>query len=89
MKVGRILVLIVVALFFLILFGDRGLVGFRESRDKLEVLQAENSRIAQENERLRDEIFLLRNDLDYIEAVARRELGMIGEGETVYRFRER
>lgn len=88
MKVGRVLVLIVVALLFLILFGDRGLVGFRESRDTLEALQAENSRIVEENERLRDEIILLRNDLDYIEQVARRELGMIGEGETVYRFRE-
>ena len=89
MKIGRLFVVAILAMTFLIIFGDRGLVGFRESKEKLDSLKAENSLVADENDRLRGEILLLRSNMEYIETVARRELGMIREGETVYRFKER
>jgi len=89
MKIGRLIILVVMAILLIILFGDGGLVEFRESRETLQSLRMENRRLVAENELLREEILLLRNDLEYLEELARRELGMIREGETVYRFHER
>ncbi len=43
--------------------------------------------IARENQALMDEIQRLRSDGRYIEAVARRELGLVGERDLVYRFK--
>ncbi len=89
MKIGRLIILVVMAILLIILFGDGGLVEFRESRETLQSLRMENRRLVAENELLREEILLLRNDLEYLEELARRELGMIREDETVYRFHER
>lgn len=72
----------------LIIFGDRGLVDYLEIKEKSARLKAENSLIAYENERLRERIVLLGDNREYLEMVARKELGMIREGEIVYRFRE-
>ena len=44
-------------------------------------------KITRENQGLMDEIQRLRSDGRYIEAVARRELGLVGEGDLVYRFK--
>ncbi len=88
MKTGRLFTVVFLVLVCLIVFSDKGFVGFRESGRKLESLQIENKRIDRENERLRKEILLLRSDFDYIEMIARRELGMIRDDEIVYRFRE-
>jgi cell division protein FtsB len=43
--------------------------------------------ITRDNQVLMDEIQRLRSDGRYIEAVARRELGLVGEGDLVYRFK--
>ncbi|HET58661.1 MAG TPA: septum formation initiator family protein [Deltaproteobacteria bacterium] len=88
MTTGRLFTVVFLVLVCLIVFSDKGFVGFRESGRKLESLQIENKRIDRENERLRKEILLLRSDFDYIEMIARRELGMIRDDEIVYRFRE-
>jgi cell division protein FtsB len=39
-----------------------------------------------ENNELKNKILLLRNDLTYMEAVARKELGMVKKGDIVYRL---
>jgi hypothetical protein len=44
--------------------------------------------IARDNQTLIDEIQRLRSDGRYIEAVARRELGLVGEGDLVFRFKD-
>lgn len=88
MKTGRLFAVVFLALVCLIVFSDKGFVGYRESGRTLESLQIENERISRENERLREEILLLRSDFDYIEMIARRELGMLRNDEIVYRFRE-
>ena len=38
------------------------------------------------NRALKQEINLLKTDRNYIEALARKELGMVGDGEVVYQF---
>ena len=52
-----------------------------QRRDELttEIVQTESV-----NDELKAQIELLQTDMDYIEGVARRELGLIREGETVY-----
>ncbi|MCK9274438.1 MAG: septum formation initiator family protein [Syntrophales bacterium] len=70
----------------LIAFGDKGLVDYYEVKARLASLKKVNSSILEENQILKNKILLLRNDLSYIEMIARKELGMIKEGEIVYRF---
>jgi len=43
--------------------------------------------ISRDNQALMDEIQRLKSDDRYIEAVARRELGLVGERDLVYRFK--
>jgi cell division protein FtsB len=42
--------------------------------------------IAAESDELKKKIILLRDDLTYIESVARNELGMVKKGDVVYRL---
>jgi cell division protein FtsB len=62
---------------------------------RLKALERENDRledrIAQietENDELRDEIERMDNDLEVIERLARTDLGLIKDGDEVYRFME-
>lgn len=70
----------------LIAFGNNGLVDNYILNAKLSILKDDNSRIIAENQALRAEILLLRGDLQYIEKIARDELGMVRKGDIVYRF---
>lgn len=88
MKIGRYFVAALLAMVVLIVFGDRGLLDYTEIKEKLSLLETENSRISSENEQLRERIVLLRSNQDYLELIARRDLGMVREGEIIYRFRE-
>ncbi|MCK9230096.1 MAG: septum formation initiator family protein [Syntrophales bacterium] len=88
MKIGRYFVAGFFAMVLLILFSDRGLVEYFEIKEKLSLLETETGRISAENEQLRERIVLLRSDRDYLELIARRDLGMVREGEIIYRFRE-
>ena len=46
----------------------------------------ENKYLIERNELLEDEIHLLENNDSYIQLIARKKLGMIKEGEIVYKF---
>jgi cell division protein FtsB len=70
----------------LIIFGDKGLMDYNILKGKLNTLREFNQNIVSENRLLEKEILLLRKDLRYIEAVARKELGMVKKGDVVYRF---
>jgi cell division protein FtsB len=86
MKVGKYLVGFVVFMGILITFGNRGLVDSYTMKERLEALKAASREIAEQNRQLKKTIILLRNDLTYVEMVARNELGMVNEGDLVYRF---
>ena len=55
---------------------------------RLEELHADNLVTEDENKELKRKILLLRNDLTYIEAIARSEMGMVKKGDVVYRLAE-
>ena len=86
MRIGRFLFVIFVAMVLLIIFGDRGLMDYRAVREKHATLEEANERLAVENDELKREIGLLKGDARSIEAVARRELGMVKPGDRVYQF---
>jgi cell division protein FtsB len=53
---------------------------------RLVQLKTQNNEITIENNDLKKKIILLRNDLLYIESLARNELGMVKKGDMVYRL---
>jgi cell division protein FtsB len=68
----------------LTIFDQRGFIHMVRLREELEELENYNAKFISENEKLRQEIDLLKNDLRYLEEVARSELGLVKEGELVY-----
>jgi cell division protein FtsB len=66
------------------LVGERGLLAMMRARQEYEGLAATIVNLRGENARLRDEARRLREDPAAIEEVARRELGLIRPGETVF-----
>jgi cell division protein FtsB len=83
---GRYLLLIILFVGFFIIFGNRGLLDNQRLKEKLSGLRAENSRFEAVNSSLKREVVLMREDLRYIESVARNELGMVKRGDFIYRF---
>jgi len=71
-----------------ILFGSRGVLDNYRLNQKLLDLKKGNEEIVAKNDTLKKEILLLRNDLRYIEKVARDELGMVRQNDRVYRHVE-
>jgi cell division protein FtsB len=88
MKVGRYLIVFVLLMGTIITFGNRGLVDNYLMRERLAVIRKSNQEISLNNLESKKKIILLRNDLPYIEMVARNELGMIKKGDLVYRSAE-
>lgn len=70
----------------LITFGNRGVIDNYLMSKRLAELKAQNRQIAMENNELKKKITLLRNDINYIEMIARNELGMVKKGDIVYRW---
>jgi cell division protein FtsB len=58
----------------------------RRISSQLEILEAKNRQLQAENETLRRQIRAIRNDPDYIENLARNDLGLIGPDEVVFQF---
>ena len=85
-KFFRYLALVLLIIFLVSLIRDIffGQFSFQEN-EKLETLidkkEDELIRISEENETLKDEIKLLKNNDEYVEHVARENLGLIKEGE--------
>ena len=85
MKLGRYLIVFVFLMGALITFGDRGLTDNYRLKGKLLALKKINHEITLENIALKKNILLLRDDLPYIEMIARSGLGMVKKGDMVYR----
>ena len=89
MKKKRLLLLIL--LFLLILggftfFGEKGIVHLLRLQKEVARIRERNVKLEEENEKLKEEVRRLRSDKRYIEEIARRELGMVKEGEILYQF---
>ena len=86
MKVGRYLIVFIFVMSMLIIFGKRGLVDNYAMKERLMALKKANQDISLENKELSKKVTLLRGDLQYMEMLARNELGMVRKGDLVYRY---
>jgi len=66
--------------------GDFGLYQMWHQGREKKALQREIEALRRENAELEARILRLKNDLDYIEKLAREEYGMVKKGETLYRI---
>jgi cell division protein FtsB len=76
-------ILFIMALLFFIVFSERGLADFNVMRKERDRISDQNRQIVQDNLDLGVEIDRLQNDPNYIESVARKDFGMIGQDEIV------
>jgi len=86
MKIGRYLVAFLFLMTLLITFGNRGIVDNYLMGKRLSQLKVANSNLEAQNKELGSKILLLRSDPAYIESIARSELGMVKQGDVVYRL---
>ncbi len=85
MGLGKYLVIFLAGMAMLIAFGNNGLVDNYILYEKLSILREGNAKISAENQALKTEILLLRGDPQYVEKIARDELGMVRKGDVVYK----
>ena len=72
-----------------VVFGTNGLLELKHRRaTQAELLQA-NDALTQANVRLSRTIERLRHDPEFVEALARRELGMIRSDELIFQFQSK
>lgn len=82
---GMVIVIFIVSW---LAFGDRGFVYlYRMDQERQEYLERIKN-LEATNQELRDEINRLQYDKEYIEATARKELGLLKENEVIYKFTE-
>jgi len=74
--------------FLLTIFGEKGLLTLRTMKAERDVIALQVRQLETDNGALREEIKRLKTDRKYIASIARRELGMIGKNEVIYRFKE-
>ena len=78
-----VVIVLLISLLLFIMFSDSGLADLFKLRSEKDRLLQENARLKRENLTLYRTIERLKNDPEYIESIARKELGMIQEGEVI------
>ncbi|OGP55642.1 MAG: hypothetical protein A2162_07910 [Deltaproteobacteria bacterium RBG_13_52_11b] len=89
MRKKRILLFIVGFLLILGLvtfFGEKGILHMLHLQKELVKIQEANRQIEMENQKLKEEVRRLKVEKRVIEEIARKELGMVKEGEVIYQF---
>ena len=79
--------LVIFSLLLFIIFGDNGLVDLNLLKRERHLLIEKNAKISMDNLSLYREIDRLEHDTGYIEDVVRRELGLISEGEVIFKLK--
>ncbi|HPA14388.1 MAG TPA: septum formation initiator family protein [Desulfobacterales bacterium] len=83
-----VLSFLIPALFLLLLqiiYGDKGLVDLNHLKKENDCMAEKNEEIHRQNLSLYREIERLEHDPEFIESVARYELGMIGKDELIFK----
>ncbi len=89
MKKRRVLLFVFVFLLILgifTFFGEKGIFSLLRIQKEVARIKEKNVKLEEENQRLREEVKRLQTDKRYIEEIARKELGMVKEGEIIYQF---
>jgi cell division protein FtsB len=84
--------LLIVALALLLIlglvtfFGENGILHLLRLKKEMGRIKEANLQLEKENEGLKEEVRKLKQEKKYIEEIARKELGMVKEGEIIYQF---
>jgi len=70
------------------LYGENGLADLYRLKTERDILLKKNDELIRENLSLYREIERLKNDPEYVENVARNELGVIGKDEVVVKVKK-
>ena len=84
-----IAILFLAALLFFIIVSEHGLADLVFLKQERRKLVEKSERLTQENLSIGIEIDRLKHDPEYIENIARKELGMIGEDEVILKPQSR
>jgi cell division protein FtsB len=76
-------IILLIALFFFIIVSEHGLADLIFLKQERKKLVEKSERLTRENLSMGIEIDRLKHDPEYIENIARKELGMIGEDEVI------
>ena len=79
--------LVLVAMLFFIIISEHGLADLVLLRQERGKLVEKTEQLSRENLAISIEIDRLKHDPEYIENIARKELGMIGENEVILKTR--
>jgi cell division protein FtsB len=71
---------------FFIFFGEKGILHRLRLEKELMRIKEMNAQLRDENQKLAKEVQRLRTEKEYIEEIARKELGLIKGGEILYQF---
>jgi cell division protein FtsB len=77
------------AFLFVIAFSDKGAIDLYQLHLKKVQIQRSCVTLRQQNKALYDNIQRLKHDGEFVENIARTELGMVGKDEMVYQFKEK
>ena len=80
--------LLIVLLLVMIVGGRNGFFDYRRLNQEKNALAEKNREIETENLALYESIKRLKHDPKYVENVARRELGMVGRNELIFKFKK-
>jgi len=92
MRRRRILILMILSLLVLgglTFLGEKGIFNLLRLRKEVARIKDRNLKLEEENQKLKEEVKRLQSDKRYIEEIARKELGMVKEGEIIYRFEDK
>ena len=82
-----ILTLVIVGLFMAWLaFGERGFIHLYRMEKERQVYLEKIRELKKANDKLLEQVNRLKNDGDYVERLARKELGLVKQNEVIYRF---
>jgi cell division protein FtsB len=68
------------------IYGDRGLLHLSRLNHEIKRMETTNESFREENKALKKEIFLLKNNREYLEETIRKEVGLVRKNEVVYQF---
>jgi cell division protein FtsB len=80
------LTLFTLLVLFSAVFGERGLLHLQRLRQESRALEERAFILMHQNRELRSRILRLRTNDSFLEKVAREQLGLVKEGEIIYRF---
>lgn len=81
-----VMILIIIIIGVWLGLNDNGFLSLYRERNERELYLAKIRALEKENSALMSEIKLLRDDLQYVESVARRELNMLKQNEVLFKF---